>query len=114
MSNITDISFPDIFESLNTGRDSSDRVLQTIIEGLLAGRYKPGERVVARQLAEELGVSGKIALTTGFHHRPERETARDLMTWWDTLPEDRRAKPKTGPGAEKEAEVIAAWKAHIA
>ena len=57
MSNITDISFPDIFESLNTGRDSSDRVLQTIIEGLLEGRYQPGERVVARQLAEELGVS---------------------------------------------------------
>ena len=57
MSDITDISFPDIFESLNTGRDSSDRVLQTIIEGLLEGRYQPGERVVARQLAEELGVS---------------------------------------------------------
>ena len=57
MSTITDISFPDIFESLNTGRDSSDRVLQTVIEGLLEGRYKPGERVVARQLAEELGVS---------------------------------------------------------
>jgi DNA-binding GntR family transcriptional regulator len=57
MSTITDISFPDIFESLNTGRDSSDRVLQTIIEGLLDGRFQPGERVVARQLAEELNVS---------------------------------------------------------
>jgi len=57
MSTITDISFPDIFASLNTGRDSSDRVLQTIIEGLLEGRYQPGERVVARQLAEQLGVS---------------------------------------------------------
>ncbi len=40
MSTLTDISFPDIFESLNTGRDSSDRVLQTIIEGLLDGRYQ--------------------------------------------------------------------------
>jgi len=78
--------------------------------GLMGGRDLP----VWHGAAEELGVSGKKALTTGFHHRPERETARDLMTWWDTLPEDRRAKPKTGPGAEKEAEVIAAWKAHIA
>jgi hypothetical protein len=44
------------------------------------------------------------------HHRPVRETARDLMTWWDTLPEERRANLKGGPGAEKEAEVLAAWK----
>ncbi|MEH6550529.1 MAG: GntR family transcriptional regulator [Pseudomonadales bacterium] len=57
LSTITDTTFTAIFESLATGRDSSDRVLLTIIEGLLDGRYKPGQRVVARQLAEELGVS---------------------------------------------------------
>lgn len=57
MSHITDFSFPDMLASMNTGRDSSDRVLRTIIEGLLAGRYQPGQRVVARQLAEELEVS---------------------------------------------------------
>jgi len=57
MSTITDISFTDIFESMNTGRESSDRVLKTIIEGLLEGRFKPGQRVVARRLAEELDVS---------------------------------------------------------
>ena len=56
MSAITDFSFPEMFASLNTGRDSSDRVLKTIIEGLLVGRFQPGQRVVARQLAEELGV----------------------------------------------------------
>jgi DNA-binding GntR family transcriptional regulator len=50
-------SFPDIFDSLATGREFSDRVLRKIIEGLLEGRFKPGCRVVARQLAEELGVS---------------------------------------------------------
>ena len=33
------------------------------------------------------------------------------MTWWDTLPEERREKPKAGVAADKEAEVIAAWKA---
>jgi len=42
ISGITDISFPDSFESLHMGWDSSDRVLRTIIEGLLEGRYRPG------------------------------------------------------------------------
>lgn len=57
LASIADSLFPDIFNSLATGRDSSDRVLFTIIQGLLDGRYRPGERVVARQLAEELEVS---------------------------------------------------------
>jgi DNA-binding GntR family transcriptional regulator len=57
MSNTANTSFSDVFASLYTGRDSSDRVLQTIIEGLLERRYKPGQRVIAAQLAEELGVS---------------------------------------------------------
>ena len=96
MSNITDISFPDIFESLNTGRDSSDRVLQTIIEGLLAGRYQPGERVVARQLAEELDVrivpvreaihilagEGVIDLTARKGARIRSMNQEEVGNWW--------------------------------
>lgn len=96
MSTITDISFPDIFESLNTGRDSSDRVLQTIIEGLLQGRYQPGERVVARQLAEELGVSivpvreaihilageGVIDLTARKGARIRNMDQEEVGNWW--------------------------------
>jgi DNA-binding GntR family transcriptional regulator len=96
MSTITDISFPDIFESLNTGRDSSDRVLQTIIEGLLDGRYKPGERVVARQLAEELEVSivpvreaihilageGVIDLTARKGARIRSMDREEVGAWW--------------------------------
>ncbi|MDH3994287.1 MAG: GntR family transcriptional regulator [Gammaproteobacteria bacterium] len=96
MSTITDISFPDIFESLNTGRESSDRVLQTVIEGLLEGRYKPGERVVARQLAEELGVSivpvreaihilageGVIDLTARKGARIRSMDREEVGAWW--------------------------------
>jgi DNA-binding GntR family transcriptional regulator len=96
MSTLTDISFPDIFESLNTGRDSSDRVLQTIIEGLLDGRYQPGERVVARQLAEELGVSivpvreaihmlageGVIDLTARKGARIRDMDQQEVGNWW--------------------------------
>ena len=96
MSTITDISFPDIFASLNTGRDSSDRVLQTIIEGLLEGRYQPGERVVARQLAEQLGVSivpvreaihilageGVIDLTARKGARIRSMDQEEVGNWW--------------------------------
>lgn len=55
--------------------------------------------------------SAERALAAGMHNRPERETARDLLTWWDTLAEDRRAGRRTGMPPEKEAEIIAAWKA---
>ena len=57
------------------------------------------------------GVSGERARAAGMQNRPERETARDLLSWWDTLPADRRANLKAGPSAEKEAEILAAWAA---
>jgi DNA-binding GntR family transcriptional regulator len=96
MSDITDFSFPEMFASMNTGRDSSDRVLKTIIEGLLAGRYKPGERVVARQLAEELDVSivpvreaihilageGVIDLTARKGARIRGMDREEVGAWW--------------------------------
>jgi len=46
----------------------------------------------------------------GLHNRPVRETARDLMTWWATLPEERTSVPKAGLPAEYEAELIALWR----
>ena len=97
LSDITDTSFPDIFESLATGRDSSDRVLRTIIEGLLSGRYSPGERVVARQLAEELDVSivpvreaihilageGVIELSARKGARIRSLNKEEVGNWWE-------------------------------
>ena len=61
--------------------------------------------------AGAFGVSAARAIAAGMQMRPERETARDLLAWWDTLSEERRANLKAGPSAEKEAEVLAAWKA---
>ncbi len=61
--------------------------------------------------SRSFGVSADRALAAGFEHRPERETARDLLAWWDTLPEERRASPKAGLPPDREAELIAAWKA---
>jgi DNA-binding GntR family transcriptional regulator len=97
LSNISDTAFPDIFESLATGRDSSDRVLRTIIEGLLSGRYSPGGRVVARQLAEELGVSivpvreaihilageGVIELSARKGARIRSLDKEEVGNWWE-------------------------------
>lgn len=97
LSDITDTSFPDIFESLATGRDSSDRVLHTIIQGLLSGRYNPGERVVARQLAEELDVSivpvreaihilageGVVELSARKGARIRTLNKEEVGNWWE-------------------------------
>jgi DNA-binding GntR family transcriptional regulator len=97
LSNITDTTFPDIFESLATGRDSSDRVLRSIIEGLLEGHFKPGERVVARRLAEKLGVSivpvreaihilageGVIELSARKGARIRSLNKEEVGNWWE-------------------------------
>ena len=56
-------------------------------------------------------VSGERARAAGLKNRPVRETTRDLMTWWDTLPEERITNARFGMTAEREAELIAAWKA---
>jgi 2'-hydroxyisoflavone reductase len=56
-------------------------------------------------------VSGERARAAGLRNRPVRETIRDLMTWWDTLPEERIASTRFGMTAEREAELIAEWKA---
>jgi 2'-hydroxyisoflavone reductase len=56
-------------------------------------------------------VSNARALARGLRFRPVVETARDTLAWWRTLPEDRRAKVRAGITAEREAEVLARWRA---
>lgn len=56
-------------------------------------------------------VSGERAVAAGMVNRPIRETIRDLLDWWKTLPEERTAKMRAGMTVEREAELIAAWKA---
>lgn len=62
--------------------------------------------------AKTSSVSGKKAVAAGLHNRPVKETIRDFLQWWATLPEERTATMKAGMTAEQEAELIAAWKAH--
>ena len=52
-------------------------------------------------------VSGARAFAKGLKNRPTRETARDTIAWWKTLPADRTATLRAGLPPEKEAELIA-------
>lgn len=49
------------------------------------------------------------AQAAGLRYRPLSETVRDTLAWWRALPEERRAKPKAGIAAAREAEVLKAW-----
>jgi 2'-hydroxyisoflavone reductase len=50
------------------------------------------------------------ALSKGLTFRPLAETARDTLTWFKSLPQDRQAHLKAGLAPERETEVLAAWK----
>jgi 2'-hydroxyisoflavone reductase len=56
-------------------------------------------------------VNGEKAVAAGLRNRPVRETARDALAWWKTLPEDRTSSLRVGLDPAKEAEALAQWKA---
>jgi 2'-hydroxyisoflavone reductase len=55
-------------------------------------------------------VSGDRAFAAGLRNRPTRETARDTLDWWKTLPAERTAELKAGLTAEREAALLAKWR----
>jgi len=55
--------------------------------------------------------SNRRAVAAGLTFRPLAATAKDTLAWWKEQPEDRRAKPRAGIAADREAQVLAAWKA---
>ncbi len=55
-------------------------------------------------------VSVARAVDAGLAFRPLADTARDTLTWWESLPEERRSSPRAGLPAELEAEVLSAWR----
>ena len=73
------------------------------LEGVLP-IYGPGE-------SPGTGFSGTTAFEAGLRIRPERETVRDLLQWWDCLPAERHASADFALTAEREAELIAEWRA---
>ena len=80
---------------------------------LIGGRQLPCWHPKSGASAAGGSFSGERARAAGFRNRPERETIRDLLAWWDTLPAERTGKLRAGLDPTREAEVIAAWKARI-
>ena len=54
-------------------------------------------------------VDGSAAIAAGLRNRPTRETARDTITWWKTLPGERTENLRAGLRADKEAAALRAW-----
>ena len=54
------------------------------------------------------------AIAAGLTFRPAAETARDTLAWWRAEPEERRPTLRAGLTPEREAEVLAAWRAQAA
>ena len=73
----------------------------------------PGGRELPiwRGTSTQFAFSADRALAAGMQNRPERETMRDLLVWWNSLDDERHANKRTGLTPEREAELIAAWKA---
>ena len=57
---------------------------------------------------------GSRAVAAGLHNRPTRETARDTVSWWKTLPADRKENMRAGLSAEKESDLLAKWRSQNA
>jgi 2'-hydroxyisoflavone reductase len=49
------------------------------------------------------------AIAHGLTYRPLDDTLRATLEWWQTLPPERRAKPRAGITRERETTVLAAW-----
>jgi len=54
------------------------------------------------------------AIARGLTFRSAADTANSTLLWWMVQSPERRAKPKAGLSSEREAEVLAAWKARSA
>ena len=57
------------------------------------------------------GTSNKAAVARGLKITPLKKTVSDTLAWHLTRPAEEREKLKAGLAAEKEATVLAAWKA---
>jgi 2'-hydroxyisoflavone reductase len=79
-------------------------------QGLIGGRGLPIWHPRTGESAAGGSFSSERARKAGLKSRPERETMRDLLNWWDTLPAERTGKLRAGLDADREAALIAVWK----
>lgn len=79
---------------------------------LADAEIQPGRREMPiwQGRGRRAGFTAEASLAAGMHLRPERETMRDLLVWWNLQSEKRKAGLRTGLSPEREAELIAAFK----
>jgi len=82
--------------------------------GLYASGQLPIWAPVSGDTRSDAIVNGDRSFAKGMKTRPERETIRDILQWWPTLSEERRSNIRAGMSAEREAEMLAAWRAQQA
>lgn len=82
--------------------------------GLHTGGELPIWAPVSGDTRSDAIVNGDRSFARGMITRSERETIRDILQWWQALPEDRRNNIRAGMSAEREAEMLAAWHAQNA
>jgi 2'-hydroxyisoflavone reductase len=80
-------------------------------QGVLAWSDMPAWVPNSGETAGFAKVSNARALRAGLTFRPIADTARATLEWFRTLPENRRSKLRAGLTPEREAKVLAAWKA---
>ena len=78
-------------------------------QGLIGGRMLPIWHPRRGESGAGGSFSGEVARKAGLHNRPERETVRDLLVWWDTLDANRQANIRAGIPADMEGGIISAW-----
>jgi 2'-hydroxyisoflavone reductase len=61
------------------------------------------------ELAALATVDGSRAAAAGLRTRPTRETTRDTLAWWKTLPPERTATLRAGLARDRETELLALW-----
>ena len=68
----------------------------------------------AGEYASLSAVDGSRAAAAGLMNRPTRETARDTLAWWKTLPGDRTESTRAGLSSERETELLELWRSENA
>lgn len=59
----------------------------------------------------QMSINNGRAVAAGLTFRPIAETVKDTLAWWQTLPADRKEKNRFVLKPEREAEILAAWRA---
>jgi 2'-hydroxyisoflavone reductase len=58
-----------------------------------------------------LQISSARARALGLSFRPLAHTISDSFSWWESLPPERRAKPRAGLSLDREQQIIEQWRA---